>query len=72
MKTQKYQPENLSVAETIRRQEVQQEIDNYLLALSSYPERFADDPYVSFEQHLYSMMAAGHSFKNGDRRNAVS
>jgi hypothetical protein len=72
MKTQKYHPESLSVAETVRRQEVQAEIDNYLLALSSYPERFADDPYVSFEQHLYSMMAAGHTFRNGDRRNAIS
>ncbi len=61
MKTQKYQPESLSVAETIRRREVQQEIENYLLALSSYPERFADDPYVSFEQHLYSMIAAGQT-----------
>ncbi len=70
MKTQKYQPESLSVAETIRRREVQQEIDNYLLALSSYPERFADDPYVSFEQHLYSMIAAGQTVRNG--RNCVS
>lgn len=72
MKSQKYQPGNLSVAETIRRQEVQQEIDNYLRALSSYPERFADDPYVSFEQHLYSMMAAGQTCRNSDRRNAMS
>ncbi|MFZ0803498.1 MAG: hypothetical protein WAN70_15145 [Terriglobales bacterium] len=70
MKTQKYQPESLSVAETIRRREVQQEIENYLLALSSYPERFADDPYVSFEQHLYSMIAAGQTVRNG--RNCVS
>ncbi len=60
MKTHKYQPEILSIGETIRRREVQQEIDNYLLALSSYPERFANDPCVSFEQHLFSMMAAGH------------
>jgi hypothetical protein len=72
MKTQKYQPESLRVVEATRRREVQQEIDNYLLALSSYPERFANDPYVSFEQHLYSMLAAGHTFRNGDRRNCVS
>jgi hypothetical protein len=71
MKTQKYQPERLNAAEAIRRQEVQQEIENYLLALSSYPERFANDPYVSFEQHLYSMMAAGHTLRNGGR-NCVS
>ena len=71
MKTQKYQPESLNAAEAIRRQEVQQEIENYLLALSSYPERFANDPYVSFEQHLYSMMAAGQGLRNGER-NCVS
>ena len=72
MKTQKYRRESLSAAETIRRREVQQEIDNYLLALSSYPDRFADDPYVSFEQHLYSMMAAGQTSRSGERRNHAS
>jgi hypothetical protein len=72
MKTQKYEPESLSAGETIRRREVQQEIDNYLLALSSYPERFAHDPGVSFEQHLFSMLAAGHTSRSGERRNWVS
>jgi hypothetical protein len=72
MKTQKYQPESLSAAEAARRREVQQEIENYLLALSSYPERFAHDPYVSFEQHLYSLMAAGQGFRSGDRRDCAS
>ena len=61
MKTHKYQPESLSAGETIRRREVQQEIDNYLLALSSYPDRFAQDPCISFEQHLLTMMAAGQT-----------
>ena len=61
MKSRKYQPVTLTVAETIRRREVQQEIDNYLMALMSYPERFAQDPCVSFEQHLFSMMAAGQT-----------
>ncbi|MFZ0287095.1 MAG: hypothetical protein WAL32_17850 [Terriglobales bacterium] len=72
MKTEKYQPEGLSVAEVARRREVQQEIENYLLALSSYPERFAHDPCVSFEQHLFSMMAAGQTSRTGDRRNCAS
>ena len=60
------------MVEATRRREVQQEIDNYLLALSSYPDRFADDPCVSFEQHLFSMMAAGHTSRSGERRNAIS
>jgi hypothetical protein len=72
MKTQKYQTESISVVEATRRREVQQEIDNYLLALSSYPDRFADDPCVSFEQHLFSMMAAGHTSRSDERWNAIS
>ena len=48
MKTQKYEPESLSVVEATRRREVQQEIENYLLALSSYPERFADESLREF------------------------
>ncbi len=35
--------------------DTQREIRNFMRALSSYPERFADDPYVSFEQHLSSL-----------------
>jgi hypothetical protein len=71
MKNQKYQPESLSVVEATRRREVQQEIDNYLLALSSYPDRFAQDPCVSFEQHLFSMMVSGHTSRRSDRRDCV-
>jgi hypothetical protein len=71
MKTHKYQPESLSDVETSRRREVQQEIDNYLLALSSYPDRFAQDPCVSFEQHLFSMMAAGHTSRRGERPDCI-
>jgi hypothetical protein len=34
---------------------------SFLLALSSYPDRFARDPYISFEQHLFSIVAAHRS-----------
>jgi hypothetical protein len=71
MKTQKYQPESLSVVESIRRREVEKEIENFLLALSSYPDRFAQDPCVSFEQHLFSMMAAGHTSMRGERPDCI-
>lgn len=33
----------------------QMEFDKFLKALSSYPERVARDPAVSFEQHLCSL-----------------
>jgi len=47
----------LHVADATQRQAVQQEIENFLQALSSYPEHFAHDPYLTFEQHLCSIMA---------------
>ncbi|MGA8153259.1 MAG: hypothetical protein WB952_20065 [Terriglobales bacterium] len=37
---------------------VQQEIDNFLRALRSYPESFAHDPRLSFEQHMVRVASA--------------
>jgi len=42
-----------------RDREVQEEIDNFLQALNSYPDRFAREPHLSFEQHLFRLSAAG-------------
>jgi len=47
--------------------DVRREIDNFLLALHSYPNRFADDPSLSFEQHLSYIMAV-ESVKSGPQR----
>jgi|1185.fasta_scaffold466832_1 hypothetical protein len=44
--------------DTPRAPEVQQEIETFLGALSSYPERFARNPYLTFEQHLFSVVTA--------------
>ena len=44
-----------------REQEVRREIEDFLAALSSYPERVAKDPTVSFEQHLYSVITMNFS-----------
>jgi hypothetical protein len=37
-------------------QEVRVEIQRYLQALASYPDRFARDPDISFRKHLYSLV----------------
>lgn len=37
-------------------QEAHQEIQNFLQALASYPERFAQKPGVSFEEHHRTLM----------------
>ena len=42
--------------DTPRAPEGQQEIETFLAALSSYPERFARNPYLTFEQHLFSVV----------------
>lgn len=35
--------------------DVQKEIDLFLAALSSYPDRFAKDPDLSFERYLFGI-----------------
>ncbi len=37
----------------------EQKLHDFLEALTSYPERFAHDPQVSFEEHLVMVAAAG-------------
>jgi hypothetical protein len=43
--------------DTPREREVEQEIETFLAALESYPERAVRDPYLSFEQYLFSVVA---------------
>lgn len=62
-----YRPITAGFLDDTREVEVRREIDNFLLALYSYPERFADDPYLSFEQYFCSIMAA-ESVNGGPQR----
>lgn len=45
----------------VRQEEVQREVKTYLTALVSYPQRFAQEPGVSFEQHLVSIAAGKYT-----------
>lgn len=47
---------------------VQPEVKVFLKALHSYPDRFARDPCVSFEQHLYAMAAANDMAADARRK----
>jgi len=38
--------------------QVRVEIQHYLQALASYPDRFARNPDITFKKHLYSLVAA--------------
>jgi len=59
MNSTQFRPIVLGNSDTERQREVQHEIDNFLQALNSYPDRFAREPYLTFEQHLFSIAAAG-------------
>jgi hypothetical protein len=48
--------------------QVQQEIQNFLQALDSYPARVAREPRVTFHQHLCSMFAATLDSRRSPRR----
>jgi hypothetical protein len=41
-----------------RNERVRIEIQTFLLALDSYPRRFAKEPKISFQEHLGSLVAA--------------
>ena len=57
MRSKKYQL-TLNTLDTNPAGDVQQEIDGFLRALRSYPESFAHNPRLSFEQHLFRIMAS--------------
>lgn len=40
--------------------DARQQVDAFLRAMVSYPERFAHEPEVSFEQHLFSVATHGN------------
>jgi hypothetical protein len=41
-----------------RKEQVQQEIRNFLLAVDSYPKRVAKEPEITFQEHLCSFFAS--------------
>jgi uncharacterized protein YciW len=48
--------------------EARREIEHFLKAIDSYADRFAREPHLSFEQHLYRMAVAGGSGLEEQRR----
>jgi hypothetical protein len=54
MKTSQHRSVTPATLRAARGKRSQPEIENYLKALSSYPDRVVRDPELSFEQHLCS------------------
>jgi hypothetical protein len=51
----------------VQNRQVQEEIQNFLRALDSYPARAAKEPQVSFQQHLSSVFARSDNAVRGQR-----
>ena len=58
MKIKRHQATDLRVSDVERENEVQREIDSFIRAVNSYPDRFAREPYLSFQQHLSNIVTA--------------
>lgn len=63
MYSQVQPPENV----LLRNAQVREEIQNFLLAVDSYPDRVAKEPRVSFHQHLSSFFAAAGDDRHDSR-----
>lgn len=53
--------------EPLRNKQVQEEIQNFLHALDSYPARAAKEPRISFQQHLSGFLASAGDDRQGNR-----
>jgi hypothetical protein len=70
MKNNKHRPSASGLGRVTRERDVQYEIKSFLSALVSYPDRFAVEPELSFEQHLFQLVAANQLASREERRRA--
>ena len=68
MKIGKRRPPVSGVIRTGSEVRAQVEFEKFLKALSSYPERVARDPALSFERHLCSLACTQRARAGEDRR----
>jgi hypothetical protein len=68
MKNSKRRPSVSGMGRAARERDVQHEIKSFLSALVTYPERFAVEPDLSFEQHLFQLVAANQLANDEQRR----
>jgi hypothetical protein len=68
MKNSKRRPSTSGLGRAAREHNAQDEIKSFLSALVSYPERFAQEPDLSFEKHLFQLVAASRIAGSEQRR----
>ena len=69
MKGKRHRAGVAAAANSDGQSDTQREIRNFMRALNSYPERFADNPYLSFEQYLFSIASTSNVAGEGSRQN---
>ena len=57
MKTSKHRRITPSSSSAAFERDVRREIEHFKRAINSYADRFAREPHLSFEQHLYRLAA---------------
>jgi hypothetical protein len=57
MKTSKHRRISLSSSSAAFERDARREIEHFKRAINSYADRFAREPHLSFEQHLYRLAA---------------
>ena len=68
MKKSKRRPSTPGLGRAARERDVKHEIKSFLSALISYQDRFAHEPDLSFEKHLFQLVAANQIAASEQRR----
>ncbi len=66
MKTSQVRARTSTPAGSAKPYNFRMEVQHFLMAMNSYPERVARDRDLSFEEHLFSVIAAAQ--RSGGRR----
>ena len=67
MKTSKSRARSSTLAHSPDKSDFRREVQDFMMAVNSYPDRVARDPGVSFQRHLFNVMSA--SRRSSGRRN---
>jgi len=67
MATSRRRPAVPGTSNTGVERQTRQDIENFLRALDSYPDRFARNPLLSFEQHFFRVAAETSSLEERRR-----
>jgi hypothetical protein len=68
MKTRKHRRIMPSSSNAVFGRDARREIEYFKRALTSYADRFASEPHLSFEQHFYRLAATSRIAEGEERR----